>query len=74
MLFISRVAVVIWMCWVCFDLVNLTLGLLWPFALVWAFTRPGAPSASEEELRREVRSLASRLAALEERGDGSGQP
>jgi len=52
----------------------LTLGLLWPFALVWAFTRPGAPSASEEELRREVRSLASRLAALEERGDGSGQP
>ena len=38
----------------------LTLGLLWPIALIWAFTRPHAASESEPELRREVRSLSHR--------------
>jgi hypothetical protein len=46
----------------------LTLGLLWPFALIWAYTRPPAGSDAEPELRREMQSLSGRLQALEERG------
>lgn len=46
----------------------LTLGLLWPLALIWAFTRPRAPSEAEPELRREVQSLSERIQALEEQG------
>jgi hypothetical protein len=46
----------------------LTLGLLWPIALIWAFTRPHAASESEPELRREVQSLSHRVQALEQQG------
>jgi hypothetical protein len=44
----------------------LTLGLLWPFALIWAFMRPGAAPDGEPELRREVEIVSSRVRALEE--------
>jgi hypothetical protein len=46
----------------------LTMGLLWPFALIWAFTRPRATSDAEPELRREMQSLSGRVRALEEQG------
>ncbi len=46
----------------------LTLGLLWPFALIWAFTRPRAASEAEPELRREMQSLSGRVRALEKQG------
>ena len=46
----------------------LTLGLLWPLALIWAFTRPRAASDAEPELRQEMQSLSGRVQALEERG------
>jgi hypothetical protein len=44
----------------------LTLGLLWPFALIWAFTRPRASSHGEPDLHREIQDLSARLRALEE--------
>jgi hypothetical protein len=44
----------------------LTLGLLWPLALIWAFTRPQAPSGAEPERRREMQNLSGRVRALEE--------
>ena len=46
----------------------LTLGLLWPLALIWAFTRPRGASDAEPELRREMQSLTGRVRALEEQG------
>jgi hypothetical protein len=44
----------------------LTLGVLWPFALIWAFTRQRAAPDAEPELRREVQSLSGRIRDLEE--------
>ena len=41
----------------------LTLGLLWPLALIWAYTR--SPSRSDAELRESVERLAERVAQLE---------
>ena len=41
----------------------LTLGLLWPFALIWAYTR--SPSGGDAELRESVDRLAERVARLE---------
>jgi hypothetical protein len=46
----------------------LTLGLFWPLALIWAFTRPQAASEADPDLRREVQSLAKRVQGLEEQG------
>jgi hypothetical protein len=46
----------------------LTLGVLWPFALIWAFTRPGASSHGEPDLHREIQDLSDRLRALEAQG------
>ena len=46
----------------------LTLGLLWPLAMIWAFTRPGATSDAEPELRRELQSLSRRVRGLEDQG------
>ena len=46
----------------------LTLGLLWPLALIWAFTRPRVASDTEPELRQQMPSLSGRVRALEERG------
>jgi hypothetical protein len=46
----------------------LTLGLLWPLALIWAFTRPRATSDAEPELRREIQSLSRRVRGLEDQG------
>jgi hypothetical protein len=46
----------------------LTLGLLWPFALIWAFTRSRAAPDAEPEQSRELQSLSGRIRALEERG------
>lgn len=40
----------------------ITLGLLWPFALIWAYTRPAARDAV---LRESVDRLGERVAALE---------
>jgi hypothetical protein len=42
----------------------LTLGLFWPLALVWAFTRPAA-IRDDDPLRREIDRLCERVAALE---------
>jgi hypothetical protein len=54
----------------------LTLGLLYPFALIWAYTRP---STAQEitDLREEVDRLAARLDAQEAggvRNAGEGAP
>jgi len=46
----------------------LTLGLLWPLALIWAFTRPRAAPDAGPELRQEMQSLSGRVRALEEQG------
>jgi len=48
----------------------LTLGLLWPFALIWAFTRPGplGPEASSDELDQ----LRQRVTALENAQSAAG--
>ena len=48
----------------------LTLGLLWPLALIWAFTRPQAASEAEPEQRGELQSLSKRVQELEERDPG----
>ena len=45
----------------------LTLGLLWPFALIWAFTRPAPSDATAGELREEIDLLLERIARLEAR-------
>jgi hypothetical protein len=45
-----------------------TLGLLWPFALIWAYTRPGGADARGLEER--VDGLSERVAALEDEGRG----
>jgi len=44
-----------------------TLGLLWPLALIWAFTRPQAATHAEPNLHREVQGLSKRVRELEER-------
>jgi hypothetical protein len=41
----------------------LTLGLLWPLALIWAYTRSSA--GGDAELQRSVEGLAERVARLE---------
>jgi len=46
----------------------LALGLLWPLALIWAFTRQRATSDAEPELRREIQSLSRRVQGLEDQG------
>ena len=47
----------------------LTLGLLWPFALVWAFSRPPSTTSADPALHEEVAHLAERVRALEGRRD-----
>ena len=42
----------------------LTLGVLWPFALIWAYTRPG-PAHEIVEVRKSIEGLTERVAALE---------
>jgi len=47
----------------------LTLGVLWPFALVWAFVRPRA--SDDAALRESLEQLGERVTAMEQRlGDG----
>jgi len=41
----------------------ITLGLLWPFALIWAYTR--SPSEGDAELRESVERLTKRVTELE---------
>ncbi len=41
-----------------------TLGLFWPLALIWAFTRPQAASEAKPELRREVQRRSERVHVL----------
>jgi hypothetical protein len=41
----------------------LTLGFLWPFALVWAYTRPAGASTDTAE---EIAGLTARIEALED--------
>ena len=49
----------------------LTLGLAWPLALIWAYTRPSA-GGSSAELDETARRLTDRVAALEaDRGTGN---
>ncbi len=45
-----------------------TLGLAWPFALVWAYTRSG--DASTRELSDRIVALETELAALKAEGAG----
>jgi hypothetical protein len=43
-----------------------TLGVVWPFALIWAYTRPaGASNDPGSDSGEAVRRLADRVAALE---------
>jgi hypothetical protein len=44
----------------------LTAGVLWPFALIWAFTRPRSQTDADSEFRQEIQGLSARLRALEE--------
>ncbi len=46
----------------------LTLGLLWPLALIWAFTGfPGGASRTDLAMRAEVADLSERIRVLEEK-------
>ena len=45
----------------------ITLGLAWPFALVWAYIRSAEPNA--ETLREQVAALQSELALKAQGGD-----
>jgi len=47
----------------------LTLGLLWPFALIWAYTRP-TPNHDIVALQETVKHLGERVAAVESGQDG----
>jgi hypothetical protein len=47
----------------------LTLGLLWPLALIWAYLKPTA-TTEVEPLRESVERLAERVSQLEARGAG----
>ena len=49
-----------------------TLGLFWPVALIWAFTRPQAASEAKPELRREVQRLSERVHVLRRVGLAQG--
>jgi hypothetical protein len=55
----------------------LTLGLLWPVALIWSYTRPGAPAAGLDaqktlaELTRRVERLEAERGASPEGGAAS---
>ena len=51
----------------------LTMGLLWPFALVWAFSRPPGASSADPALQEQVARLTERVHALEGRHDGRGE-
>jgi hypothetical protein len=44
----------------------LTLGLLWPLALIWAYTR--SPSGGDAELRESLDRLTERVTRLEATG------
>jgi hypothetical protein len=51
----------------------LSLGTLWPLALIWAFTGlPGRASRSVATLRAEIADLSERIHVLEEK-DGRGE-
>jgi hypothetical protein len=50
----------------------LTLGVLWPFALIWAFTKPRA-AAELVALRESIEGLSARVEVLEAEA-GSGSP
>ena len=50
----------------------LTLGLLWPLALIWAFTRPHPSSEAAADLSRQLEILSSRVATLEAQRAGGG--
>lgn len=55
----------------------LMAGVLWPFALIWAFTRP-SPPAGDTALPEAIGRLGERVAALERdrkvRSDGEEDP
>ena len=51
-----------------------TLGLAWPIALVWAYTRPQQPISQEQnsqELSERVAALEAELQAIKSQGAGS---
>lgn len=54
----------------------LTMGVLWPLALIWAFTgMPGRAASGDLALRAEVADLSERVRVLEEkRGPGENGP
>ena len=45
----------------------LSMGLLWPFALIWAYTRVTS-DAEKAELRASIDRLGERVAAVERKG------
>jgi len=47
----------------------ITLGLAWPFALVWAYTRPNA--SGDQALSERVEALEAELAALKSQEGGA---
>ena len=56
---------------VCAWLGLITLGLAWPIALIWAYTRPAKVALTDEEPNTELASaigqMAERLSALEKK-------
>jgi len=53
---------------VCGWLGGLTLGLLWPVAIIWAYLRPsGAPLTAEETEGQSLAGLKEKVSALEHR-------
>ena len=52
---------------VCGWLGIVTLGLLWPVALIWAYTRPSGTPDQDTDSRQSVRALEQTIAELSER-------
>ncbi len=53
---------------VCGWLGGLTLGLIWPVAIIWAYLRPsGVPIPAEETEGQSLAGLTERISALEHR-------
>ena len=62
---------------VCGWLGLLTMGILWPFALIWAYTKPlkvyhNGSDDTVQALKEKVKSLEEQLAQTQEKGKGGG--
>jgi len=51
----------------------LTMGLLWPLALIWAFGHPPSRIPADSGLREEIAQLTERVRTLEARRGGGAE-